>query len=88
MNRFLADVFRHRPTRRGALAFFWIAMGCVLLSAASIITAEVFMPDNPQGERGILSFYRSFTPWALFWLVGGAVAWVYAQTCPRTNEPQ
>lgn len=42
--------------------------------------AEIYMPKNPHGQEAILTFYRSFGPWALFWLMGGAVTWVYAQT--------
>jgi len=81
MNTHLAEVFtKSLPTRRAALIFFWIAMGCFLLGVASIVMAEIYMPKNPHGQDAILTFYRSFGPWALFWLMGGAVTWVYAQT--------
>lgn len=67
------------PTRRGALVFFWIAVACVCLSIGAIQVAEAFMPDNQHGQQAILTFYRSFGPMALFWLIGACCSGVYIQ---------
>lgn len=86
MNNQVAQIFiKNPPTRRAASLFVWISMVCVLLGIASIMIAEIYMPKNAHGETAILTFYRSFGPFTLFWLIGGCIAWVYAKTLTKTG---
>jgi hypothetical protein len=76
---------KNPPTRRAVSLFFWISMGCVSLGIGSIVIAEIYMPKNIHGETAILTFYRSFGPFTLFWLIGGCIAWVYAKTLTKAG---
>jgi len=86
MNNQIAQIFiKNPPTRRAASLFVWISMVCVLLGIASIMIAEIYMPKNAHGEAAILTFYRSFGPFTLFWMIGASIAWVYAKTLTKAG---
>lgn len=87
MNNQISKIFiKNLPTRRAASVFVWISIGCVLLGIASIMTAEIYMPKNAHGEAAILTFYRSFGPFTLIWMIGASIAWVYAKTLSKSES--
>lgn len=87
MNNQMAQIFiKNPPTRRAASVFVWISVGCVFLGIASIMIAEIYMPKNAHGEAAILTFYRAFGPFTLFWMIGASIAWVYAKTITKAES--
>ncbi|QDU93285.1 hypothetical protein [Lignipirellula cremea] len=62
-------------SRTQAIAFMCVSAAIVFACLASIVVADVFMPDNLAGQRGVVTFYRCFTPMIVVWAVLGA--WAY-----------
>lgn len=62
-------------TRAQTWGFILVSIAVVAGSVASIVVAEMFMPQNPAGQQGIITFYRAFSPMILVWSLLGTWAW-------------
>ncbi|TWT72598.1 hypothetical protein [Crateriforma conspicua] len=69
-------------TRQQAIAFICVGVAVVLLCVASIAIAESFMPNNLAGRRGVVIFYRTFTPMTVVWSL--LASWAYFNIPPRS----
>jgi len=58
-----------------AKVLFWLGVIMCLLCIFAIGVAEVFMPDNAGGQKGIVAVYRVFG--ALLVLEGAFLGWAY-----------
>lgn len=75
----------HSP-RKGFAVLFWTGIVLALMGIASIWAAETFMADNPQGQKGVLIFYRTFGPFTLAWTAIAALTFVYLRTHRNGNR--
>lgn len=71
--------------KKGISVLFWTGIVLAAAGIASICAAEAFMADNPQGQQGVLAFYRAFGPFALAWTVIAACAHGYLRTHRNGN---
>ncbi|APZ96826.1 hypothetical protein [Fuerstiella marisgermanici] len=71
-------------TRPQAIAFMCVSASVVLACLASIVVADVFMPDNLAGQKGVATFYRCFTPMIVVWSVLGV--WAYLSMPERASQ--
>ena len=74
------SLFKTRLQAIGFLAVsVLVASGCV----ASIVVAELFMPDNAAGQEGVATFYRCFTPLLVVWSLLGIAAFLAMPAKPH-----
>ena len=73
--------FKSRPQ---AIAFMCVSVAVVIASIASIVVADVFMPDNLAGQSGVVTFYRCLTPMIVVWAVLGV--WAYFSMPERVSH--
>lgn len=69
-------------TRLQAIAFVCVGVTVVLACVASIAVADAFMPENVAGQKGVVTFYRTFTPMIVVWSV--LASWAYFNMPPRS----
>jgi len=69
-------------TRLQAIAFVCVGVAVVLACVVSIAVAEGFMPENVAGQKGVVTFYRTFTPMIVVWSV--LASWAYFNMPPRS----
>ena len=56
-----------------------VAVVMCALCITAIIVAEIFMPDNAAGQKGVLAFYRAFGPFLLIGCVHAGWAYAYVK---------
>lgn len=71
-------------SRLQTVVFMCVSAAIVLACIASIVVADLFMPDNLTGQQGVATFYRCFTPMIVVWAVLGA--WAYFRIPERVSH--
>ena len=80
------NLSQSHPPQKGIAVLFWTGIVLAIAGIVSIWAAETFMADNPQGQKGVLVFYRAFGPFTLAWTAIAACAHVYLRTHHHGNR--
>ena len=56
---------------------FWVGLAMCVMCLSAICAAEVFMPENVHGQKGVIIFYGWFGPGFVCW--GAVVTWAYGR---------
>jgi hypothetical protein len=60
-----------------ARVLFWVSVGMCVMALSAIGVAELFMPENVHGQKGVLTFYRWFG--ACLVIESAVATWAYHQ---------
>ncbi|MBN2294186.1 MAG: hypothetical protein JXM70_17295 [Pirellulales bacterium] len=70
------EIIQRNIPKKALYVFLGVGLLMVTIGIGSICTAEMLMPDNAAGQRGVLIFYRSFCPFVCVWGAVAAISYI------------